>query len=430
MKMTIAPAIVESEASTGPVVYIFDDDSRICMLISRMLHAAGYVALSFTKPDQGLAQLRTADAYKMPKVIILDLSLDGTDGIEVLNELKAHKYSGRVLLVSGRDEATLLEVERMGMVRGFAMLPSLKKPFQLDDLIKRLKIEVPPVKSVFAAPTAKNQMSALERAVSGGELIFRYQPRMDLNSGIVRGAEVVVYEQNPSDGLVPLATSSLPSNSPILHPLSRALFRTVMDDWSRHLSDVDTPIGVYIKLPLSVVTTGQFGQFVRKSMSANSQFKNLIIEVNDWHQFNNVTVVRDVSAQLKLYGVGLSTGEIGALHSAITESYRFPFSEFKLSPNLILNCATNQTKQALCRSTINLAHEAGASVCAEGVASRDELETVVAMGCDTALGALFGSPQSMEVFKAKYLAPRVTQTESAIDSAADPFQWPEAVPAR
>ncbi len=427
--MTVAPATVESDAATGPVAYIIDDDSRICMLLSRMLHASGYVALSFTKPEQGLAQLRNADAYKTPTVIVLDLSLEGTDGIEVLSALKAHKYKGRVLLVSGKDESTLLEVERMGMARGLAMLPSLKKPFQLSDLTKRLKIEMDPAKSA-AEPIVKSQASALERAVSSGELIFRYQPRVDLKSAAVRGADVAIYEQNPSDGLVPLTTASLPPNSPIFHPLSRLLLRKVMDDWSHHLSDVETPIRLSLKLPLSVVATAQFLQFVRKSISANPQFGNLVIEVNDWHQFNNVMTVRDVSAQLKLYGIGLSTGEIGALHSAITESYRFPFDEFKLSASLILNCATNETKQALCKNTISLAHEAGASVCAEGVASRDELETLVVMGCDTALGALCGSPQPIETFKAKYFAPRVTQKAANIEAAGDPFQWPDAVPAK
>jgi len=426
--MTLAPVkfIAEmAQNSANSVAYVLDDDSEICALISRMLQAEGFVAVPFTNPDLCLRQLKTSDDYSVPKIIVLDLSLGKTDAIEVLNQLNILKYKGRVLLISGKDESALLEIERMGSSRGLMMLPSLKKPFRKDDLTKRLKIELDPVKPSPKQPVINSSMAALDRAVSGGGVVRCYQAIIDLKSGSVRGAEVMLHERHPSDGLIPLATSSVPSGAPIFHPLSRLLLRTALEDWLQHLSDLRTPIRLYIKLPLSVVTTTTFLSLVRETLSPHPQFPGLVIEVNDWRLFNDLKIIREVSAQLKLYGVGLAVDDIGAVYSAITESYKFPFAEFRLNSNFISNCSLNETKQAVCRDAINLVHNAGASVCAEGVANSDELETLIEMKCDTAQGYLFGVPQPIEIFKTKLLVPTPPQKANA-DSNTASFEWPEA----
>jgi DNA-binding response OmpR family regulator len=127
--MPLAPAkfiAEETPNSENSVAYVLDDDSEICALISRMLQAEGFVAVPFTSPDICLRQLKISDDYSVPKIIVLDLALGKTDAIEVLNQLNILKYKGRVLLVSGKDETALLEIERMGSSRGLMMLPSLK----------------------------------------------------------------------------------------------------------------------------------------------------------------------------------------------------------------------------------------------------------------------------------------------------------------
>lgn len=426
--MTVAPVTFVHNEDPGRLAYVLDDDHKVATLITRMLHTAGFAAIAFNEPGQCLNQLKAAKNYSIPAVFILDLSLGKTDGIEVLNELKNLKYKGRVLLISGKDKSALLEIERMGSARGLLMLPSLQKPFQVDDLTKRLKIELDPVDASPKESTATRPKTGLEQAISNGRLIHRYQGRFDVNSQSVRGAELVLYERHPADGLIPLTTSSVPSSSPIFHPLSRLLLPSVLQDWSQYLSDIGTPIRLFIKLPLSVVTTSNFLSLLREKLAAYPRFPGLVIEVEDWHQFNDLGMIREVSAQLKLYNVGLAVSDIGAIYSAITESYKIPFEEFKLNASLISNCALNETKKALCANTINLAHDAGASVCAEGVANRDEFEALINMKCDTVQGSLFGKPQPIESFKSKFIAPP-TQPAVNSDSELDMFAWPDSASA-
>lgn len=152
--------------------------------------------------------------------------------------------------------------------------------------------------------------------------------------------------------------------------------------------------------------------------------------MTDWKLVGDAATVREGAAKLQLYGIGLSVDDIGAAYHAITHSYKFPFVEFKLSHDFVSNCDLNDTKKALCRDAIALAHSTGVPVCAEGVASRDELQSLVAMGCDMAQGNVFGEPQPVDVFKTTFFAPAAPQKPSANPNAssdAESFEWPEAV---
>jgi EAL domain-containing protein (putative c-di-GMP-specific phosphodiesterase class I) len=378
-----------------------------------------------------LQQLKTADGYSTPTVFVLDLSLGKSDGIEVLDRLQALKYKGKVLLISGRDAAVLFEIERMGLTRGLRMLPSLQKPFQLDDLSNRLNVEIEPSKASPAEPRISPSTSALNRVVANGSLVLRYQARFDFKSQSVRGAEVLIYEQQPSGNLIPLTTSFEPSQAAVYHPLSRLLIRTLTREYIRHFSALETPPRLFITLPLSVVAESAFIALVREHFSPHGQFPGLVIHANDWKHFNNVKIVRETSARLKLYGIGLSIDDVGVLYSAIAGSQACPFEEFRLTPDYVSNCALNETKKNVCRDVINLAHVVGPKVCALGVMNSDELKTLIDLECDIAQGAVFGEPQPLEAFKTKHLGLSTSQMANSTPNAdvdTGSLEWPAAGP--
>jgi EAL domain-containing protein (putative c-di-GMP-specific phosphodiesterase class I)/ActR/RegA family two-component response regulator len=427
--MALAPVTLKRDEAHSPIAYVLDDDREVSALVSRMLRVAGFIAVPFNEQRACLQQLKTAEAYTMPTVFVLDLSLGKSDGLEVLDQLKVLKYTGRVILISGRDASALLEIERMGASRGLQMLPSLQKPFKLDELMERLQIECEPAKPPPTDPIINPSTGALNRAVSSGSVALRYQARIDFKSQLICGAEVLMYERHSSGNLIPLPTSFDPSNAAIYHPLSRSVIRTLKEECARHLSALERPFRLFVTLPLSVVATSGFLSLVREYLSPPPQFLGVVIQVSDWSHFNNAKVVREVSARLKLYGIGLSIDDIGALYSSITKSQTFPFDEFKLTTDYISNCALNETKKQVCAAVIELAHSIGAKICAQGIMNRDELKTLIDIQCDTGQGYLFGEPLPLEVFKTKHLGLPALQEESATpnaDAEMESLEWPAA----
>jgi FixJ family two-component response regulator len=119
---------------------VLDDEARIGSVLCRMLDTLGIEARAFTAAGEFVTELKS----QKPDLVLLDLALGQTDAIEIIHQLEACAFKGRIVLVSGRDGTIMMEVERIGWAHGLAMLPSLAKPFQIDDVRDCLK-PLPPL---------------------------------------------------------------------------------------------------------------------------------------------------------------------------------------------------------------------------------------------------------------------------------------------
>jgi len=389
-------AVVAGNVS-GPLVYVLDDDSEVGAVVSRMLKASGFAPRQFSDPIPFLQQIK---AVVKPEVMVLDLALGQCDAVDIIRKLENLKYKGKVLLISGSDASTLLAIQKIGVSRGLAMLPSLKKPFRLNEFKKSLRAK-PELRSasskekIIKAPTLH-----LGWALANNCLELWYQPKVDLKSLSVCGAEALSRARHPTLGIIPPAHFLPPEGDPLYTPLSRFVIRQAMKDWVSHFADLRTPFRLAVNIPLSVIVAPEFMHLVRESLPKAASFPGLIVEVTEGEIIEDVGHAQEVATQLKLYGIGLSIDDFGMAYSSLARVRDLPFVELKLDRSFVLNCSSDQAKKTLCQSAIDLAHRFGASTCAEGVDNPHDLRTLIDMGCDTAQGFLFAKPQPAEVFKA------------------------------
>src|SRR5579872_3202025 len=131
MPALLARARDRSMAAIGnpggpPLAYVLDDETAVATMICKQLTMLGMEAWQFSDPSEFFTSLKVSK----PRLIVLDLALGKSDAVEVMQKLDALKFAGKILLVSGRDERTLSEIEKIGRSRGLLMLPSLQKPFR------------------------------------------------------------------------------------------------------------------------------------------------------------------------------------------------------------------------------------------------------------------------------------------------------------
>ena len=112
------------------LAFVLDDEARLGMALCKMLGTIGIEARQFVDHDSFLGQLEPCN----PDLVFLDLALGESDAIDIIRQLETRKFEGRIMLISGRDMSTLLEVERIGKAHGLHMLPSLPKPFRMVDV--------------------------------------------------------------------------------------------------------------------------------------------------------------------------------------------------------------------------------------------------------------------------------------------------------
>src|SRR5882762_4980333 len=94
---------VANEASGRRGAYVLDDELQIGKLVCQVLLANGFAPRQFTTSQPFFSAIKDS----APELIVLDLALGQSDAVEVIRFLEVLKYKGKVLLISGRDEATL-----------------------------------------------------------------------------------------------------------------------------------------------------------------------------------------------------------------------------------------------------------------------------------------------------------------------------------
>ncbi len=373
--------------------FVLDDEPQIAALVCKVLEACGLQSQQFTTCEPFLAEVKTAP----PDLIVLDLALGQSDAVEVIHRLKAMRYHGKVLLISGRHETTLNEITQIGERHGLAMLPPLKKPFRPSDIKERLSTHV-----VAAAHSKDRDAESGERAprkaplqlleaVRNNWLELWYQPKFDLKSFLICGAEGLVRARHPLLGIITPADLLPPAGDPNFQPLTRFVIERAMADW-KQFAEQGLPLRLSVNAPVSVIHTPAFITLIRSALPRDPGFPGLIVEVTEDEVIGDSEWAREVANQLKLYNVALSIDDFGSGFASLSRLNELPFVEVKIDRSFVTGCATNELKHSLCQTVVDLAHRFGATACAEGVETVEELRALMAMGCDSAQGFLFAKP--------------------------------------
>jgi EAL domain-containing protein (putative c-di-GMP-specific phosphodiesterase class I)/ActR/RegA family two-component response regulator len=377
-----------------PLAYVLDDETAVAMMVCKQLTMLGMEAWQFSEPIRFFQSLRVA----RPKLIVLDLGLGRSDAVEVLQQLDALKFEGRILLISGRDQRTLTEIEKVGRSHGLQMLRSLQKPFRAIELKHRCEEQPEPIPpSSKPSPTRTKPSVDLAEAIREGWLEVWYQAKINLKSLTVGGAEALIRANHPVHGLITPIDLLPPAGDPLYRPLSSFVLRRTMEDWSL-FAQRGYPLKLAINVPASVLGAPGFVEEVRKAIPYDQSFPGLLIEMTEDEVIANPAWIGEVMARLRIYNTAISIDDFGTAHASLSRLKDLPFSEIKLDRSFVTGCASDPVKYGLCETVADLAHRFEASTCAEGIETIDDLRCLVSLGFDSGQGFLFAKPMARADF--------------------------------
>jgi EAL domain-containing protein (putative c-di-GMP-specific phosphodiesterase class I)/ActR/RegA family two-component response regulator len=399
------------------LAYVLDDEINIGHLVCQYLTACSYQARQFSETQSFLTQVKTDP----PRLVVIDLALGETDAVDVIGKLEILKYQGEVLLISGRDLTVLREIEQVGVAHGLAMLPPLQKPFRIGDLKKSLATS--PDVAVRDAPRSAPAVAAspsldLEKALNSDRLDVWYQPKIDLAKKVMCGAEAMLQLRDPATGEI-MPVEVMPSSTdPLYRPLTSFVLRRVMGDWIK-LAAEGLVLKFAINIPVSVLCAAEFVPLIRQITPQDRAFPGVIAEIAEDEIVRDAGSVQELAAQLKIYGVTLSIDDFGAANSSLAHLLDIPCSEIKIDRLFVADCPNDAKKHVLCQSVVDLAHRLGKTVCAKGIQTAGDLQTLIEVGCDTAQGSLFAPAMPASMLTETLLRKRTTQgAPAAMTSAA------------
>jgi EAL domain-containing protein (putative c-di-GMP-specific phosphodiesterase class I)/CheY-like chemotaxis protein len=374
------PELQPKPADDIRLAFVVDDEAEVRAFVSKVLAAAGFAVQQL----RSFNEVALALAHGTPDVIILDLSLGSSDAIEVIRILSLGKYQGDVVLISGHDAATLAEVAEIGKNRGLSMLAPLQKPFRVNALRDRLA-------QVADHASLAEESRSLDMALRYNWLELWYQPKVNLRSRTICGAEALIRLRHPSRGLMAPASFLPPPGDALYSPLTDFIVGQALADWSR-FARASMTSRLAINVPASVLQHPNFVANLRQHLPTQADFPGLIVEITEDEAIKDPKLAREIAVQLKLYGIHVSIDDFGQGFSSLKRLRELPFAEIKLDRAYVLGCATDASKRAMCASVAKLARRFGIAAVAEGVETLEDLKTVVELGYDFGQGFYFARP--------------------------------------
>ena len=366
---------------------IFDDDTEIGLLCCQMLAFLGVLGQHFTAPAGFMAALRA----RPPDLVVLELALGPTDAVDVIRELSAISYDGAVLLFSGREQDLLESIYRIGLKRGLAMLPPLRKPFRLDDLRQCLSQEPSRQREQSSTPSDAIFVN-LKDILDHDWLEVWYQPKFDVATLAICGAEALARARHPEFGVLAPAQFLPPGDSSLHRDLLAFVFERAISDGAA-LPPGHPPLKLSINAPASALAC--VVPLVRRLVPHRPNFPGLIVEVTEDEVIRDPTFANEIAAQLSLHKVELSIDDFGAGFSSLSRLTHLQFRELKLDQSFVQGSSQDPRKLAICQGVVELGHSHNISVCAEGVENLADFALVKKLGFDTAQGYLFGRAQPL-----------------------------------
>jgi diguanylate cyclase len=242
-------------------------------------------------------------------------------------------------------------------------------------------------------PERLAMIAELRRAIEAGQLTVHYQPKVNMATGTLIGVEALVrwvhprLGQLPPDRFIPLAEQTGSINA-----LTRWVLREAMRQayaWQRAGLDLSIAVNLSAKNLQNAELTDQLGRLLSTSgMPADK----LVLEVTESAIMTDEPRVKDLLVRLSEQGVEIAIDDFGTGYSSFANLRRLPVSEIKIDKSFVLNMVSSEEDRMIVSSIVELGHNLGLSVVAEGVENDSTWDVLAGMHCDLAQGYYLSRP--------------------------------------
>jgi diguanylate cyclase (GGDEF)-like protein/PAS domain S-box-containing protein len=246
-------------------------------------------------------------------------------------------------------------------------------------------------------PTRLQLLGQLRRAIARGELVLHYQPKVGLDRDEVVGVEALVRWQHPEEGLLPPDEFiPLAEQTGLIKPLTTHVLRTALAQvraWREEGHD----LAVAVNVSERTILDRDFPDEVRELLAEHEvPGHRLELEITEGTIMADPVRAVDTLRRLRELGVRLSLDDFGTGYSSLSRLRDLPIDELKIDRCFVTGMDTDDRDVAIIRSTIELGHNLGCVVVAEGLESGVAMARLSSLGCDSVQGFHIARPLSPE----------------------------------
>lgn len=240
------------------------------------------------------------------------------------------------------------------------------------------------------SPESERLLADLRAALADGSVGYAVQPKQELHTGQLRGGEMLARWNHPERGplspgdFIPLVESAGETAGLTLYMVRRAMeevARWPVLAWQPTLS---------VNAGANDLADGALVDAIIETVGDRGHA--LILEVTETDLMHAPGRVADALPKLRAHGVHISLDDFGTGHSTLTKLRRLAPEELKIDRSFIAGLLDSRSDQAIVRGVLQIAHDVGARVTAEGIEDAETLQWLREAGCDMAQGFAISPP--------------------------------------
>jgi EAL domain-containing protein (putative c-di-GMP-specific phosphodiesterase class I) len=372
-------------------ILVVEDHDFQRRLLARMLTALG--AQSVLEAANGREALALIERGSAPALVVCDLDMPEMDGMAFIRHLGERLPDVPVIIASALDPVLLGSVAKMADAYGVRLLGVLGKPVTRVHLAQLLAAgdgsRLP-----RAAPLAPRfPLAEIEAGIANHEFVPFFQPKLDMQTGTVVGAEALARWKHPAKGIVaPYGFILTLEQAGKIDRLTFLMLEQAAHA-TRRLRAAGLEITVSVNLSATSLADVTLADRVAGVVTgAGADPKHLVLEITETAAMTSLAPALENLTRLRMKGFGLSIDDYGTGFASLAQLARVPFTELKIDQGFVTGCGEHPTAHIIVEASLALAHGLKLKAVAEGIETQSDWDALKGMGCDMAQGYFMARP--------------------------------------
>ncbi len=240
--------------------------------------------------------------------------------------------------------------------------------------------------------------SRLKRAFERDELLVHYQPKYDLETGEVFGAEALVRWELPDRGMIlPSDFIPLAEETNLIIEIGEWVLDKVCEDFRLWQKSVSSTGRVSVNFSLKQLRQANFIDRISAIMRGHEVSPtSLELEITETTLMENPDRTIKLLDQLYALGLHLAIDDFGTGYSSLSALQQFPISTLKIDKSFVRDVATSPDDATIVGTIVQMGRNLNMDVVAEGIENEEQLTVLQQLGCTYVQGLLFGDPMSAD----------------------------------
>ena len=252
----------------------------------------------------------------------------------------------------------------------------------------------------------------IQLALKNGEFEIYYQPLVSIENELITGAEALIRWNHPKKGMIsPAAFIPLAEKTGFIAEIGRFVIEKAIKQQKRWEIFKFRKIQVSINLSLREIESAKVVEFIGQTLVRHQVAPNLVkFEITENSAMVNPETTKSEFQELKNLGVHLALDDFGTGYSSFSYLKDFSLDTLKIDLSFVRDMKYNSEHRKIVYAMIDLGHNFGLSVTAEGIEDEETYKLLKSYGCDTAQGYYFSKP--LPVFEFQELIRRQTDEKT------------------